>query len=236
MTLISQAIVVVCAAILVELPREAVPRPLVPALPDPPPVGGAGRARSDHVAVDLRLALQRRELVPRSTRRSASCGLHLAFHRRVHVAEHAAVARPGPNLAMASIITVQAWRVLPVRRRDLPRRPRVDPAGGRGRREGRRRDGDQEADLRHAAAAAADRARGGPLRDRLHRDRHGGRLHPHERRAVQLDAGDHDVGVPDRGSRAARSARARRCRSSCCRCSRVVAITMLFFARRAEVA
>ena len=222
MTLVSQAIVVVGAADPRELSCEALQGPLVPALPDPAAVGGAGRARGDHVAVDLRRPLQRRELDARTRGLiGPACGL---LHQwPFHVGECTSLNTPQwlgrPNLGMASIITVQAWRVLPFAVGHLPRRARIDSEGGRRRREGRRRDRNQEADLRHAAAAAADRARRRAVRDRLHRDRHGGRLHPHERRPVQLDAGAHRRGPSRRASRAGRSARARRFPSSCCRCS-----------------
>ena len=45
------------------------------------------------------------------------------------------------KLAMFAIIVVQAWRILPVRRDHLHRRPVVDPDRGRGRDQDRRRVG-----------------------------------------------------------------------------------------------
>ena len=85
-----------------------------------------------------------------------------------------------------------------LRGRDLHRRARLDPERGRGRLEDRRCDGAQEALVRRRPAAAPDRARRGALRHRVHRRRLRGRLHPHRGRAVQLDAGAADVGVPGR--------------------------------------
>ena len=58
-TLCAQVIVIVCSNILVDRPREALPRPRVRAVPDPAAVGGAGLARHDRLEVDPRLHLQR---------------------------------------------------------------------------------------------------------------------------------------------------------------------------------
>ena len=157
--------------------------------------------------------------------------LHLSTLRRP---DRAAVARPPQPRDGVDHRRPGVARP-PVRGRDLPRRPRVDPAGGRGRREGGRRDGDQEADLRHVAAAAADRARGAALRDRLHGDRHGGRLHHDERRAVQLDADADDVGVPA-GIQGGSLGEGAAVSLFLLPVLALVAITMLAFARRAEVA
>src|SRR5581483_11110437 len=97
----------------------------------------------------------------------------------------------------------------PVRGRDLHRRARVDPERGRGRREDRRGDRDQDALVRHAAAPAADRARRPPLRDRLHGRRLRRRADPDRRRAVQQHAGADDL-VVRHGDQQRRARRRRR--------------------------
>ena len=68
-----------------------VPRQVVPALPGPAAVGGAGRALDDRLALDLRLALQRRQLDARGSTWTASSGLRRVTSRD---AQSAAVARP----------------------------------------------------------------------------------------------------------------------------------------------
>jgi len=88
-----------------------------------------------------------------------------------------------PKAAMSSIITVQSLANDSVRDRDLPRRNRDDSAGGRRCGGDRRRDRTEEVLVRLAAATASNRHRRGVVRDHLHGDRHGGAVHPHERRA-----------------------------------------------------
>src|SRR5207248_4044210 len=180
------------------------PRPLDPPLPHPAAVGGAGPAVDDRVALDLRLALQRRQLdahprpLPRPSRLLPLQGDQLAAAAvREHPAAHsAAVARQLDPCACGSD---QRPRLAahPVRSRDLPRRALVDPRRGRGRGEDGRRARLHQVPARDTPAAAADRDRGAPLRDRLHGDRSDRRLHPHRRRPVQLDPDAHHLGVHD---------------------------------------
>ena len=122
------------------LPRPRLPRQVVRPLPRHPAVGGAGRARHDRLALDLRLALQRREL---DAEGDAPVGaVCCAVRRRTAAAR--TTRRSGSattNLAMFAIIIVHAWRIAARSRHHLHRRPGVDPDRGRGRGEDRRRRG-----------------------------------------------------------------------------------------------
>src|SRR5581483_1212503 len=161
----------------------------------------------DRLAVDLRLALQHRELDPEADA-PARRRLRRLRDRRLRPEQPAAVA--GQRQAGDVRHHRRAGLADPaVRGRDLHRRARLDPDRGRRRGEDRRRVRVEEAVLRHAPATAADRARRRPLRDRLHGRRLRRRLRPHARRAVQLDPGADHVGVPDRDR--VRLARGGRC-------------------------
>ena len=137
---------------------------------------------------------------------------------------------------MASIITVQAWRVLPFAvviflagHASIPQEvedaAKVDGATGI-----------RKLDLRHAAAAVADRARRGPLRDRSSprptwrsstSSRTAGRST--RRRSSRRGRSRQGIQGGSLGEGAAVSL-------FLLPVLAVVAITMLFFARRAEVA
>src|SRR5581483_4111296 len=177
------------------LHRPRVPRQVDPPLPRDPAVGGAGGDEHDRLAVVARLGVQRPQLdaraippderaEPTPVARASDRG-EARDHRRPRVADP------------------------PVRGRDLHRRARVDPERGRGRREDRRGDRDQDALVRHAAAPAADRARRPPLRDRLHGRRLRRRADPDRRRAVQQHAGADDL-VVRHGDQQRRARRRRR--------------------------
>ena len=184
----------------------------------------------DHLAVDLRLALQRRELDARGDRTCSASSA--AVRRRRLRAEPAAVARPaeardgsrssscrrGACCRSPSSSSSPAARRSRTRSR-TPRRSTARPASG--------------SLVRHAAAAAADRARRRAVRDRLHRDGHGGRLHPHARRPVQLDAGADDLGRTD-GIESGSLGEGAAISLFLLPVLAVVTIAMLFFARRAR--
>ena len=109
-TLASLAIVVIAAAILSHyLVRDF--REVVRALPRDPAVGRTGRALDDRLALDVRLALQHRQLdaegaAPRRP------GLLDVRRRGLRRGQPAAVARPREH-GLVAIIIVNAWRVLP---------------------------------------------------------------------------------------------------------------------------
>ena len=184
-----------------ELPRSRLPRQVVHPPARGPAVGGSRRSLDDRVAVPPRLALQRDQLdaCPAPPRQRA----RLAVGRRAPRGGRAGPAPvAGPPEPRARRHHARARLAdPPVRRRDLHRRPRIDPERGRGRGEDRRGDRGEEALVRRRPAAAPDRARGGPVRDRVHGRRLRGRLHPHPRRAVQLDAGAADLGLLRRDRR-----------------------------------
>src|SRR4029453_2606790 len=92
---------------------------------------------------------------------------------------------------------------------DLHRRPRLAAARDRRCGTGRRRDRPQEVLVGPLPAAAADRPRGAPLRDRLHRDGHHRRPGADSRRAVQQHADPDHLGLRDRHQQ--RRARGGRC-------------------------
>src|SRR5205085_4865477 len=185
-------------------PDPSGPRPLDPPLPDPAPVGSACAALHDRLALDLRLALQRRQLDARPRPHAGpprllplqGRQLAPAPDRRHPALQPATVARKldaraggrdhGPRLAADS-----------VRGRDLPRGARLDPERGRGRGKARRGAGLQEVLAHHAPPPASDRDGCAPVRDRLHGHRPDRRLHPHGRRPVQFDSDAHDLGVHD---------------------------------------
>src|SRR5215204_1584787 len=171
------------------------------ALPRRPALGGSGRPLDDRLAVAARLAVQRRQLDVGEA--PAGRGPRLAPRRCQHRgggASAVAVARPAQSRTDRDHARARLADS-PVRRRDLHRRPCVHSQRGRGRRQGGRRDGCEEALVCRHPAAAPDRARSGPLRDRVHRRRLRRRLHPHAWRAVQLDAGVAYLGLLHRHRR-----------------------------------
>src|ERR671929_243374 len=119
--------------------HAAGPRPLDPPLPDPAPLGCAGAALDDRLALDLRLALQRRQLdarprhLPGPSRALPLQGRELAAPalRRHPAVQPPAVARRPDARARGRDLGPRVADH-PVRGRDLPRRPRVDPERGRG--------------------------------------------------------------------------------------------------------
>ena len=146
-TFVSQAIVLVVAAVLSHYLVRDFPRQVVHPVPDHPAVGRSGRLGHDQLALDLRLALQRDQLDARPN------GLGCCRHGRGPAAvagrpNLALIAGSRPRLAHPSL-----------RGHHLHRRPGLDSARGGRRGQDRRRDGHQEALVRHAAAPAADRAR-----------------------------------------------------------------------------
>src|ERR671919_467626 len=168
-----------------QLPHPGLPRQVVSALPDRPPLGGADLAGDPRLEVDLRLALQLRKLdgadpAPAGPEREPpvdgqpgpddGCG-----HHRPHVAAAA------------------------LRHDHHHRRALLHPARDRGRGRGRRRHRLAADALCHHPARPADHDDRAPLRDRLHGHGHGRRLPAgQQRRPVQLDAHDHDLVLHDR--------------------------------------
>ena len=98
-----------------------------------------------------------------------------------------------PTPALGAVISVHAWRIIPSRSSSSSRSARSPPRSRtRPRSTGQRA---AQVLVRDAAAAAPDRDGGSAVRDRLHGDRHDGRLHPHAGRTVQLDAHADDARV-----------------------------------------
>ena len=98
-TLCAQAIVIVLLEHPLDRPRKAVPRPRLRPFPDSAAVGRAGLPGHDRLEMDPGLHLQRDHL---GARRAAS----LQALRRADVARE-------PHLAMASVILVHCWRLIP---------------------------------------------------------------------------------------------------------------------------
>ena len=132
-TLASQAIVVVGAAVLLELPRPRLPRQVDRALPRRPSLGRAGRPLDDHMALAPRLAVQRRQLDARTSapRQRSRLGARRGPHRGGRPGS-AAVARPAEPRAARDHDRARLADP-PVRGRDLHRGQSVDPDRGRGR-------------------------------------------------------------------------------------------------------
>ena len=181
-----------------ELPRPRLPRQVDRALSRGPALGRAGRPVDDHVALAVRLAVQRRQLDAREapSRQRRRLGARRREPRGGRPGAAPVARAPEPRAARHHDRPRLANP--PVRGRDLHRRESVDPDRGRGRLQDRRRDRAEEAVVRRRPAAAADRPRRRALRDRLHCRRLRGRVHPHARRPVQLDAGAADLGLRDR--------------------------------------